>query len=933
MRIAKLMVEALIVACVSASLGHAASLPLGGGRVTSGRWGASEVGPDRLLLKKQSPVTFAVGGRVVEHVRVTAQCRDDMEYMGMSIMLYLDYVDGTEESLDGLMIPRRVTDPVALSTQPVHGRGKPVRGMRLYVDSTAGREVIVTRLDVRFAGEAVGGKVVPARGEQPAPDAAAGAKVGRVKPAPGPWSGLWWTKDSFVVMNQSGARVTGKSMTHDGAYEGTIAATADANALAGKVEYSVSPPGEPKEATFAAMLLADGKTFNTRATLGGKTTEQMTGRLLSRLPGRSAAPASGGADFSGVWALSGNIFVIVQSGDRLACDCWDAGGRKAGHREGAVADGQGRISSADNEGKPLMMTLADDGNSINCRVFVKKKSIWGRAAMLRVASLPSASARAKRDPMEDITSAWSNCAPGPWSGLWRTDDTMIVARQDHNQVRARYVSHDGRYQGRFSGVARDNVATGHITHSKAPEGERRAYICRLAMSEGGSTLETRTSDGTRLSEPIAGRLLSRLPAPPAIPASGGANFSGVWWDGDEVTIIVQSDDRIAGRSWLANGRPAGFFNGTVADSEGKGPLRVASSGGGSREYGAFRMRPHGDGTTIAARSYCKQTNRWTNSKLYRIATLSGKGTVARIPDDLAGAVAERPVVPKPTAPGLRTLRVPDWGYEFDCPADWREGDRKPDGEIVYKPDFGQVEVRHVKLPAGVSTRQWADHVAKVYAQRKTGLVLKADMGARKVGDRTWHAHSYSSTEKRGEYEAYHLVTPRSVGVRVLIHIDDPASRAPLMAIVGSFRFLSAPLARSAPPPSPKPVIRRPETPQGARYATFGKHSQKGGFRGRVFLAHIFNKGAYPVYIAFHPVTRTGGAERSTDPKDYRRSGAPIYTATDGQGNYRLDLAPGRYVGVPYDAKGVPFKLLMGDKVFECSAARRLQHFKIDNRTK
>jgi len=692
MRDTILTAAALTMTCFSMSQAHAVNIPLDRGRPESGRWGTSEVGDARVVLRKQSPVSYEMGGQVIEHISITAQCRDEMAHMGMAVMMYLHFDDGMEEAMDGLMIPRGTTDPVTLTTRPKANRGKPVRNLTLHVDSSAGRQVTITSLDVTFAN----------------------------------------------------------GMRH--------------------------APGESKE-------------------------------------------------------------------------------------------------------------------------------------------------------------GWERFSAGAWTGLWWTDDIVIAMIQTGDRVTARHVSHDGRYQGTYNGIVRGTRTQGQVVHTKAPPNEPRKSFFRADLAPGGATFSAHLIVNGETSEPISGKRLVGMPRLPAIPASGGADLTGIWWDGDEVSIVAQSGTRLVSLGWSTGGRFIGVINdGVVSDGVGKGTATLVTPEGKRQASGKAELRLTGDGTTLAYRAYSQKKDRWATGTMYLVATLTGKGKVARVPTTTSQAVADASPPAKPAEPpapsNLRTARRPAWGYEFDYPAEWQKGAERPDGVIVFKPNYGQVEARHVKLPQGVTAAQWAQHVAKVYSKPGGPLVFEADLGAVAVGARRAPAHRYTSTDKRGEFLAYHFVTPRSVGVRILIHIDDPASRADLLAVVGSLRYTSAER-----PAEPAPPARRPAPAPGTRYTTFGEHSPKGKFTGRVFLADIFNKTVYPVYVAIHPVQRVSGSEHSRDPQDYRVSGPPIYTATDGHGNYRTDLQPGTYLGVPYNGEGVPWKLLSGDKIFECSATHRLHHFKIDNKNR
>jgi len=113
-----------------------------------------------------------------------------------------------------------------------------------------------------------------------------------------------------------------------------------------------------------------------------------------------------------------------------------------------------------------------------------------------------------------------------------------------------------------------------------------------------------------------------------------------------------------------------------------------------------------------------------------------------------------------------------------------------------------------------------------------------------------------------------------------------------------------------------PSSPRDQIPQ--THTVFGTYNSKGSFGGSVYLKDIFSKEALPAYIALYPV----------------QSSAPVlYTATNAQGFYRLDLPNGEYVGVVYDASGHSYDLVTGDGVIRATSTMRVHHFKIDNTKK
>lgn len=114
------------------------------------------------------------------------------------------------------------------------------------------------------------------------------------------------------------------------------------------------------------------------------------------------------------------------------------------------------------------------------------------------------------------------------------------------------------------------------------------------------------------------------------------------------------------------------------------------------------------------------------------------------------------------------------------------------------------------------------------------------------------------------------------------------------------------------------------------HTTFGTFNTKGSFGGSVYLKDIFNKDAYPAFIALYPVKRVAGSSTSKDPKNYIINGKALYTATDNNGFYRLDLSNGDYIGVVYDDDGRRYDLVSGDTVIRVTYTMKVHHFKIDN---
>lgn len=128
----------------------------------------------------------------------------------------------------------------------------------------------------------------------------------------------------------------------------------------------------------------------------------------------------------------------------------------------------------------------------------------------------------------------------------------------------------------------------------------------------------------------------------------------------------------------------------------------------------------------------------------------------------------------------------------------------------------------------------------------------------------------------------------------------------------------------------------PQAPSSAaelfrlNHTTFAPYDARGTFGGSVYLKDIFNKEAYPAYIAFYPVKQVLGVQGSKDIADFAVDGMPIYTATDGNGFYHVNLANGLYVGVVYDKQGTAWDLVTGNTVIKVTATMKVHHYKIDN---
>jgi hypothetical protein len=287
----------------------------------------------------------------------------------------------------------------------------------------------------------------------------------------------------------------------------------------------------------------------------------------------------------------------------------------------------------------------------------------------------------------------------------------------------------------------------------------------------------------------------------------------------------------------------------------------------------------------------------------------------------------------------RSYELPEYGIKFNYPEDWVKGESISQGVIFYKPNFGQISIQAVKLPLdGMSLSQFAQNISNNFPN----LTVEMDLGTATLGKNLAKIHLFSTPQgRRGTFSGYYLVPNTRYGFVMLTIFDNPESRSFIEEIIGSMRFDEHATPEEeivSPPVSPtvSPEISTVSTqPSGAAhipFTQFGTYQSRGSFGGSVYLKDIFNKEAYPVYIALYPVTAVEGKTQSKDISDFVISGTPLYTATNNLGFYRLDLPEGSYVGYTYDKNGNVWQLIQGNEVFTCTSTRKVHHFKIDNTT-
>ena len=166
-----------------------------------------------------------------------------------------------------------------------------------------------------------------------------------------------------------------------------------------------------------------------------------------------------------------------------------------------------------------------------------------------------------------------------------------------------------------------------------------------------------------------------------------------------------------------------------------------------------------------------------------------------------------------------------------------------------------------------------------------------------------------------------------------IHLyDRPLTEAEVISLVRASQEVAAAEPQTPPAPAPQPSDEvSPDQTICDPFTVFGTYNARGSFGGSVYLKDIFNKDAYPAYLAFFPLKRIRGASGSKDLDDYEVTGSSVYyTATDRNGFYRIDLPEGEYRGIVYDGDGYHWDLVTGETVVRVSRTLKVHHFKIDN---
>ncbi|MBN2859136.1 MAG: hypothetical protein JXK93_02595 [Sphaerochaetaceae bacterium] len=171
-----------------------------------------------------------------------------------------------------------------------------------------------------------------------------------------------------------------------------------------------------------------------------------------------------------------------------------------------------------------------------------------------------------------------------------------------------------------------------------------------------------------------------------------------------------------------------------------------------------------------------------------------------------------------------------------------------------------------------------------------------------------------------------------VDIGMLYLYDRPLAEDEVISLVRSSQNEISVEPELLSPPSPQtPASVSSEQTIPERFTLFGTYNAHGNFGGSVYLKDIFNKEAYPAYLAFFPLKRVRGVHGSKDLDDYEVTGAVVYyTATDTNGFYRLDLPDGEYLGVVYNDEGYPWDLVTGETAVRVSRTLKVHHFKIDN---
>ncbi len=318
----------------------------------------------------------------------------------------------------------------------------------------------------------------------------------------------------------------------------------------------------------------------------------------------------------------------------------------------------------------------------------------------------------------------------------------------------------------------------------------------------------------------------------------------------------------------------------------------------------------------------------------------------------------------------KVLDLSDYGFLFDYPADWSRGDSNERCTIVYKKNYAQVNINHLKLPK-------EDMDLETFARRIQNTMdppyrLKNDLGLRTINGKTFWVHELEKEETgNGRYSAFMTLSDKGYGLWIVCLYGEAKSKKKAIEIVSSIResgqgqgtrrekqtkrehqyrihtpvpgedtpdVRSSPTHRTTTPPQFNDSRWSSNDPyeskwykRGGRYTRFVPCAESGNFRGKVFLSDLGERQDYPVFLAFYRLARVTKKEPRYERSDFMAIGRPRFTATDHRGGYHIDLPEGFWRVEAYDRHGRTWPLLSGEEVFYTSKAKRFHHIKINNR--
>lgn len=316
-------------------------------------------------------------------------------------------------------------------------------------------------------------------------------------------------------------------------------------------------------------------------------------------------------------------------------------------------------------------------------------------------------------------------------------------------------------------------------------------------------------------------------------------------------------------------------------------------------------------------------------------------------------------------PDYQTWRSMKWDLAFEFPTDWQVGPELPDGGIYLKKQgHGYIKVNPIKLPQGKTLDKFTRHLISKSKTSNWDIEFSKDIGERRIGGKTARVLQYRHKENGRKYTGYNFVAETGeTGVQVLVFSTTHKTEKIILGMIESLRFSSEITPRKHHDPTQKTVrietedsditIRgdtitiktkttdvQPALPEvshkrpndGQKYTVFSEHRNSGNFSGHVFLKDLSKKRVtYPIYIAFYPLQQIRGRRLSKNLDDFKVSGDPVYTSTDTRGNYKVDLEKGKYHAELYSLTGKRYTEVSKKQIVKCSKAKKLHHFKVDNR--